>query len=99
MTSANHQPNFPILLDRLLIFSTPSAELTLLHTSVSSANFPIVDIKFESISLISIRKRTGPKTEPCGTPLVTFAQSDDSPSTHTFCLLLSNHPISPSIIN
>jgi len=33
-------------------------------------------VKVESRSLINIRKRMGPKTEPCGTPLETAFHED-----------------------
>jgi len=44
----------------------------------SSANNLTVrpEPKMSTISLINIRKRTGPTTLPCGTPLLTGMQSD-----------------------
>ena len=38
-------------------------------------------------SLINIRNRTGPRTDPCGTPLTTGTFSEDCPSTKTCCVL------------
>ena len=48
---------------------------------LSSANSPSwLDFKCSGKSFIYTRKRTGPRTVPCGTPEVTGAISDDSPS-------------------
>ena len=38
----------------------------------------------------SIVKRRGPKTDPCGTPLLTAVQSYGTPFTMTLCLLPAN---------
>lgn len=35
--------------------------------------------------LIKTKKRAGPKVLPRGTPLITFTNSDDLPSTFTYC--------------
>ena len=50
-----------------------SAAAAILFISlVSSANEERIEcFTFSSISLIMIRNRTGPKTEPWGTPLIT----------------------------
>jgi len=40
------------------------------------------------MSLMNMRNNTGPKTEPCGTPLQTGLQVDCSPLIHTLCFLL-----------
>ena len=41
-------------------------------------------------SLIKITNSTGPSTLPCGTPLVTFDQSENIPFTDTLCCLQIN---------
>ena len=38
------------------------------------------------MSFIYSRKRTDPRTEPCGTPDVTHVLSDRDPLTETLCL-------------
>ena len=38
------------------------------------------------MSFMYSRKRTGPRTEPCGTPDVTHVLSDRDPLTETLCL-------------
>ena len=38
------------------------------------------------MSFMYSRKRTGPRTEPCGTPVVTHVLSDRVPLTETLCL-------------
>ena len=40
------------------------------------------------ISFIYFTNNIGPKTDPCGTPLLTVTQSDTFPSTLTRCFLL-----------
>ena len=40
---------------------------------------------FVFMSFMYSRKRTGPRTEPCGTPDVTHALSDRVPLTETHC--------------
>ena len=37
-------------------------------------------------SFINIINKNGPSIEPCGIPLITFAQHENSPSTLTLCL-------------
>ena len=37
------------------------------------------------MSFMYSRKRTGPRTEPCGTPDVTHVLSDRAPLTETLC--------------
>ena len=41
-------------------------------------------------------KRRGPKTDPCGTPLVTAVQSEGTPLTMTLCLLPANQFSKPT---
>ena len=38
------------------------------------------------MSCMYSRRRTGPRTEPCGTPNVTHVLSDRDPLTETLCL-------------
>ncbi|KAK4825193.1 hypothetical protein QYF61_025121 [Mycteria americana] len=61
----------------------PSSRSTLPHNLVSSANLLRVHSIPSSRSLIKLLNRTGPKTEPCGTPLVTGRQLDLIPFTTT----------------
>jgi len=64
----------------------------LLNIFVSSANFNIQLTIPRSKSLMKIRKSTGPRTDPCGTPLHTGFQVDCSPLMHTLsCLWLSSY--------
>ena len=51
----------------------------------SSADRPTFDLMFCGRSLRHVRKRTGPMTEPWGTPERTATKSDLSPSTTTHC--------------
>ncbi|KAK4807043.1 hypothetical protein QYF61_018384 [Mycteria americana] len=61
----------------------PSSRSTLPHNLVSSANLLRVHSIPSSRSLIKILNRTGPNTEPWGTPLVTGHQLDLTPVTTT----------------
>ena len=49
----------------------------------SSANLKTGFVRPHSRSLINIKNRIGPKTEPWGTPLVTGLQSEQHPFTHS----------------
>jgi len=51
---------------------------------VSSANFKTELSNVDSKSLMNIRNKTGPRTEPRGTPLVTSLLSDLQRFMHTF---------------
>ena len=44
-------------------------------------------VRLSLISLIYTRKSKGPRTVPCGTPDVTDAGREDSPSTNIDCFL------------
>ncbi|KAK4832380.1 LOW QUALITY PROTEIN: hypothetical protein QYF61_022235 [Mycteria americana] len=68
----------------------PSRRSTLPHNSVSSANFLRVHSIPLSRSLIKILNRTGPNTEPWGTPLVTGHQLEQTPFTTTLWVQLSS---------
>ncbi|KAK4828429.1 LOW QUALITY PROTEIN: hypothetical protein QYF61_026525 [Mycteria americana] len=61
----------------------PSSRSTLPHNLVSSANLLRARSIPSSRSLIKILNKTGPKTEPWGTPLVTGRQLDLVPFTTT----------------
>ncbi|KAK4811045.1 hypothetical protein QYF61_015749 [Mycteria americana] len=61
----------------------PSSRSTLPHNLVSSANLLRVHSIPSSRSLIKILNKTGPKTEPWGTSLVTSRQLDLTPFTTT----------------
>ena len=55
---------------------------------MSSANMEIPELMISGRSLINRTKSIGPRTEPCGTPLITSAYSQSVPLTLTFCLWL-----------
>ena len=55
---------------------------------LSSAKRRIEDLMFPSMSFMLSKKRTGPRTEPCGTPDVPSVMSDRAPLTETLCLRL-----------
>ena len=65
--------------------------LIFLNTFVSSANFNTLLVMSSSKSLIYIKNKIGPSTDPCGTPLKTAFQFETSPSTTTLCLLPISH--------
>ena len=65
--------------------------LIFLNTFVSSANFNTLLVMSSSKSLIYIKNKIGPSTDPCGTPLKTDFQFETSPSTTTLCLLSISH--------
>src|SRR5579872_3903483 len=56
--------------------ATSSKLATCLQSFVSSANFANLEIILLSKSLIYTKNKTGPNTEPCGTPLVTSRQCE-----------------------
>ena len=53
------------------------------YSRLSSANRRILDVMSLPISLIYKRNIKGPSTVPCGTPDVTLAVLDLSPSMHS----------------
>ena len=57
------------------------AEIVALHTTenreASSANSLTLVVKPKGKSLMSMRKNNVPRTEPCGTPVVTDFQTED----------------------
>ena len=57
------------------------AETVALHTTenreTSSANSLTLVVKPKGKSLMSMRKNNVPRTEPCGTPVVTDFQTED----------------------
>ncbi len=55
---------------------------------VASANFEMKLFSPTSMPFMYIMKKTGPTTEPSGTPLVTDAQSETVPLMTTLCFLL-----------
>ncbi|KAK4827132.1 hypothetical protein QYF61_014526 [Mycteria americana] len=68
-----------------------SSRSTLPHNLVSSANLLRVHSIPSSRSLIKILNRTGPNTEPWGTPLVIGCQLDLTPFTTALCAQPSSH--------
>ena len=65
--------------------------LSLLNTFVSSANFGTLLVMLSSKSLIYINNNKDHNTDHCGTPLKTYFQFDNYPSTTTRCLLSVSH--------
>ena len=65
--------------------------LIFLNTFASSANFNTLLVMSSSKSLIYIKNKIGPSTDPCGTPLKTDFQFETSSSTTTLCLLSISH--------
>ena len=57
-----------------------------LYSRQSSANKWHVEFKHKGKSLMNIRNSNGPTTEPCGTPLSTFAGPEVQPSHTTLCM-------------
>ena len=55
-----------------------------LYTTQSSAKRRTDDLILSGRSLINIKKRTGPKTDPCGTPDKTGTGSEAWSSNTTF---------------
>ena len=85
LLSSSHKNN---LSNSLLIKFTCFASI-LLMIVVSSAN----RIKLKSVlvftkSLIYVRKRRGPRIDPCGTPVVICSISEFWLSKRTYCCLL-----------
>ena len=66
-----------------------STLVTLINRATSSAKSLIPDDIFSVKSLIYIRNRRGPKTDPCGTPADMFSQLDEQPFKITLCFLPS----------
>ena len=54
------------------------------YQTQSSANSQTDDLMLSGRSLMKIRNRTGPKTDPCGTPERTGTGSEARPSNTTF---------------
>src|SRR6218665_1731766 len=75
------------LLRSSLIVNASSSVTISLHSFVSSANVDIFERIPVSISLMKIIKRSGPKTDPYGTPLITSIHSENAPLIPTLCLL------------
>ncbi len=64
------------------------SEITEFPIFVSSVNFAIRLLSPIFMSFMYIMNSTGPRTEPCGTPVVTGAQFAVDPLITTFCFLL-----------
>ena len=67
---------------------------TLLAIFVSSANIFIFDLMPLCKSLMYIKNRIDPFTEPCGTPLYTLSHCDISPLITTRCFFHLNNRLS-----
>ena len=55
---------------------------------VSSAKSLVTDEISVVMSLINIKNKTGPRTEPCGTPALIGTELDIDPFITTACFLL-----------
>ena len=64
-----------------------ASKLISLYKSPSSANNRVFDVVTSGKSLMNARKRSGPRTVPCGTPKRTSACDDRTPSRRTCCCL------------
>ena len=69
-------------------------EEILRYIILSYAKRRIEDLIFPFMSFMQSKKRTGPRTEPCGTPDVTSVLSDRAPLTETLCLRLDRKDLS-----
>ena len=67
------------------------SSLTRVNTLVSSANFNSELNRSESESFMDIKNSNGPRTDPCGTPLVTEIQLEQRPFIQTLCFLTLSH--------
>jgi len=77
LNGINHFSDHSTRQDRSLWMTALSTSVfTIPKSLVSSANFSVELISVESRSLMKTRNKTGPNTEPCGTPLVTAFQED-----------------------
>src|SRR5215813_2466938 len=70
-----------------------SLPLTTLITFASSAKKLSLLSIVHPRSLMYIRNRRGPSTDPCGTPLPTSVHSEKLPLIITLCFLSVNHPL------
>ena len=68
-------------------------EYMFLYRTQSSANKRTDDLMLSGRSLMNTKKRTGPRTEPWGTPDKTGTGSDSSPSSTTCCERLESHEL------
>ena len=59
------------------------------YMAVPSAKSLTLDLTCSGRSFICAKKRTGPRTEPCGTPDETGILSEEIPLMATACFLLS----------
>src|SRR6218665_1249678 len=79
-----------ILLRSSRSISASRSSPTALHSLVSSANLEILDKIPSSVSLMKITNKSGPSTDPCGTPLNTVLQLECLSLIPIFCLLPDN---------
>ena len=75
---------------------SPGPDATL-PNFVSSANFSIIVILRVklSMSFIKITNNRGPRTEPCGAPLITLLQDEHVPFKTVLCFLSVSHDSCP----
>ena len=60
---------------------------TIVKSEVSSAKSFTLQLKFSVKSFMYIKKKRGPKIEPCGTPAEIFLQLEDCPFKTVLCFL------------
>ena len=60
---------------------------TIIKRLVSSANRRICESISSTMSLIYTKNNKGPRMDPCGTPALICAQSDEAPGNTTRCRL------------
>ena len=72
-----------LLMSRCRDLRSSSTGVTARYSILSSANNLIEFSTVPGISLMNVNNRTGPRTIPCGTPLVTFTHSEQTPFTET----------------
>ena len=63
------------------------SDFILRYTMLSSAKNRMGDLMLLFVSFMYSKKRTGPRTEPCGTPDVTHVLSDRMPLTEILFLM------------
>ena len=67
------------------VFAPSYLSSIMTYIVVSSANNLIEHPIYKTISLINVRKRRGPRIDPCGTPAFIVSKADSLPFIITFC--------------
>ena len=61
--------------------------------NTESAKSPVLDLTQSGRSLMNSKNSNGPRTVPCGTPLMTGMFSDAAPSTKACCVRSVRKPL------